>query len=119
MPSIRTTSIIDPPVRNGGMASSSSARPNRTPIPSGPSILCPEKTRKSTPSAVTSTGWCGTDCAAVGQHQRALPRAPARAISATGGIVPVTFDWWVTATILVRLGDHAVQVVQVEPPVGR
>ena len=64
LPSIRTTSIIDPPVRNGGMASSSSARPNRTPIPYGPSILCAEKTRKSAPSAVTSTGWCGTDWAA-------------------------------------------------------
>src|ERR1700721_4231851 len=64
LPSIRTTSIIDPPVRNGGIASSSSARPYSTPIPNGPSILCEEKARKSAPSAATSTGGGGTDGAA-------------------------------------------------------
>ena len=38
-----TVSIIEPPVRNGGIASSSSARPHSTPMPVGPSILWPEK----------------------------------------------------------------------------
>ena len=100
LPSIRTTSIIEPPVRKGGMASSRSARPNSTPIPYGPSILWLEKARKSTPSAATSTGWCGTDCAP-STRTSAPASCAALATSATGGIVPVTFDWWVTATSLV------------------
>ena len=56
-----TVSIIEPPVRKGGIAFSSSPRPYSTPIPLGPSILCPENAAKSTPSAWRSTGWCGTD----------------------------------------------------------
>ena len=44
-PAIRTTSIIDPPPRNGGIASSSSLRPHSTPTPDGPSSLWPVKTR--------------------------------------------------------------------------
>ena len=39
---MKTCSIIEPPVRNGGMVRSSSKRPYRQPIPDGPSILCPE-----------------------------------------------------------------------------
>ena len=47
-----TVSIIEPPVRNTGISSSSSGRPQSTPMPSGPNILCPEKARKSTPEVV-------------------------------------------------------------------
>ena len=36
-----TVRIISPPVRNGGIRSSSSARPHRAPAP-GPHSLCPE-----------------------------------------------------------------------------
>src|SRR3954452_1720583 len=57
---MRTSSIIEPPVRNGGSAASSSPRPHSTPTPDGPSILCPENAAKSTPSAVRLTGWGGT-----------------------------------------------------------
>jgi hypothetical protein len=43
-------------------------------------------------SAATSTGWCGTDWAA--SASTSAPRScAAAAISATGGIAPVTFDW--------------------------
>ena len=54
--SIQTLSIISPPPRKGGMASSSSRRAHSTPIPDGPSILWPEKPRKSAPSSGTFTG---------------------------------------------------------------
>ena len=37
-----TVSIIEPPVMNGGIAFNSSRRPYSTPMPLGPSILCPE-----------------------------------------------------------------------------
>ena len=40
---ISTTSIIEPPPMNGGMALSSSVRPHSTPTPDGPSILWPVK----------------------------------------------------------------------------
>ena len=86
---------------NGGMASSSSRLPHSTPMPDGPSILCAEKARKSAPSVVTSTGRCGTDWAPSATTSAPLAWASA-AISATGGTVPVTLDWCVTATILVR-----------------
>ena len=38
---MKTCSIIDPPVRNGGMAASSSYRPYSTPTPAGPQHLVP------------------------------------------------------------------------------
>jgi len=52
--------IISPPVKNGGIFSSSSRFPYRQPIPIGPISLWPEKARKSASSACTSTGICGT-----------------------------------------------------------
>ena len=58
-----TESIISPPVRNGGMALSSSSRPHSTPMPNGPNSLCAEKAKKSAPMACTSTWMCGVDCA--------------------------------------------------------
>ena len=58
--SIETVSIIEPPVINGGMAASTSVRPHKQPIPSGPSILWPLQAMKSTPSSATLTGICGT-----------------------------------------------------------
>ena len=41
-----TVSIIEPPVRNGGIASSSSRRPYSTPIPLGPEHLVPGERRE-------------------------------------------------------------------------
>ena len=66
-----TSRIMSPPPMNGGMAFSSSRRPHSTPMPVGPSILWPEKARKSMSSSCTSTGMCGTALARVQQHQRA------------------------------------------------
>ena len=63
-PSLRTSRIISPPPRNGGIASSSSARAHNTPMPVGPHILWPVKPRKSAPSACTSVGRWGTYWAA-------------------------------------------------------
>lgn len=60
-------------------------------MPLGPSILCPEKAAKSTPSAWRSTGWWGTDWQA--SRTVSAPTAPARATSsATGATAPVTFE---------------------------
>ena len=73
-----TLLIMLPPVRKGGMASSSSRRPHSAPIPDGPSILWPDRARKSTPSAVTSTGMCGTLCAASSTARRPASWASAR-----------------------------------------
>ena len=42
-PAKLTWLIISPPPRKGGIASSSSARPQRTPTPFGPKVLWPEK----------------------------------------------------------------------------
>mmetsp|Transcript_22211 Transcript_22211/g.40875 ORF Transcript_22211/g.40875 Transcript_22211/m.40875 type:complete len:211 (+) Transcript_22211:654-1286(+) len=56
-----TTLIISPPPFQGGIALNTSSRPHKKPIPVGPHILCPEATKKSTPSSWTSTGMCGTD----------------------------------------------------------
>ena len=86
-----TVSIIEPPVRNGGMGDSSSRRPYSTPIPLGPSILCPENAAKSTSRACKSTGWCGTDWQA--SSTVSAPTALARATSSsTGASAPVTFE---------------------------
>ncbi len=59
-PSRVTLSIMLPPPRNGGIASSSSMRPHSTPMPDGPHILWPEKATKSAPHACTSVALCGT-----------------------------------------------------------
>ncbi len=56
-----TVSIIEPPVRNTGISSRISGRPQSTPTPSGPSILWPLQAIRSTPRSATSTGRCGTD----------------------------------------------------------
>ncbi len=61
---IVTVSIISPPPWNGGSALSSSSRPQSTPMPVGPTVLWPVKTRKSAPEAATSTGSCGAACEA-------------------------------------------------------
>ena len=53
-----------PPIRNGSIARSSSARPQSAPIPLGPHILWPEIATKSPSSACTSTRMCGAACAA-------------------------------------------------------
>ena len=105
---------MDPPVRNGGIAASSSPRPHSTPTPDGPSILWPENAAKSTPSAVRFTGWCGTDWQA--SSTVSAPTARARdTSSATGRIVPSTLDWCANATTFVR--SRQLERVEVEPAV--
>ena len=79
--------IMLPPVMKGGIASSSSRRPHSAPMPDGPSILWPERARKSQSSALTSIGMCGADCAA--STRTSAPASWAIAtISASGLIVP-------------------------------
>src|SRR6202521_2699070 len=52
--------IMPPPVKNGGIESSSACWPHRMPTPVGPSILCDENAMKSAPQSCTSTGMRGT-----------------------------------------------------------
>ena len=96
-----TSPIMLPPARKGGIASSSSRRPQRAPTPVGPSILCEERAKKSQPRACRSTGMCGTLWA-----PSTRTTAPAwwarRATSATGVIVPRTLETWGSATSLTR-----------------
>ena len=101
VPAIDTTSIIEPPVMNGGIAASNSVRPQRQPIPNGPSILWPLQVRKSTPRVDTSILMCGT----LWQASKRINESTARASLTIAGMsftVPSKFDWWVNATILVR-----------------
>ena len=56
-----TSFIIAPPPWNGSISSRISCLPYKTPMPVGPSILCPEKARKSISKSLTSTGRWGTD----------------------------------------------------------
>ena len=89
--SIETFSIIEPPKRNGGRSSSNSLLPQSTPMPVGPSALCPEKVRKSTPSFSTSIALCGADWQA--SRTTTAPTSCARAtICSSGLIVPSTLD---------------------------
>ena len=59
-PSRRTSEIMLPPPRNGGIASSSASRPHSTPMPDGPTILWLLKATKSASHACTSVTLCGT-----------------------------------------------------------
>ena len=94
---MRTTSIMEPPVRNGG--SSLRCFEYSAPTPDGPHILCPENAAKSTSRAWKSTGMWGTDWQA--SSTVSAPTAFARrTISATSACAPVTLDWWVNATTL-------------------
>ena len=111
-PSSVTRVIMLPPVMNGGIASSSSRRPQSAPMPDGPSILWPERAAKSTPSAATSTGMCGTLCAA--SRTTSAPACVGRAaISATGLIVPSALLTWLMATSSAA-GEPRAEVVEVE-----
>ena len=65
-------------------------------MPVGPSILWLVNAMKSTPSACTSTGQCGTLCDA-STSTSAPAWWAARAISSTGLIVPSTFEMWTNA----------------------
>ena len=99
-PVMVTFSIIDPPVRKGGSSASNSLRPQKIPIPVGPTVLWPENARKSISRAFTSTGICGTDWQA--SKTTTAPTSCARfTISCNGIIVPRTFDWCVSATTFV------------------
>ena len=70
-------------------------------MPVGPTTLWPVKATKSAPAATTSTGICGTACAA--STTTSAPTSCARrAISATGLTVPSMLDTQVSETTLVR-----------------
>ena len=98
-PSLRTSRIISPPPRNGGIASSSSRRPHSAPMPDGPSILCAVMATKSASHACTSIARCGAACDA-----STSTCAPAAFAAATSGgmsfTVPSTFDIAVIASSL-------------------
>ena len=83
------------------MSSSTSRRPQTTPMPVGPKTLWPENTKKSAPMACTSTAMCETDCA---PSTSALAPAwwASSTICCTGTTVPSALETWVTETILVR-----------------
>ena len=70
-PSRRTSAIMLPPPRNGGIASSSSMRPHSTPMPDGPHILWLENATKSASQAWTSVALCGHVLAGVDDRERA------------------------------------------------
>ena len=88
--SIVTVVIMEPPVRNGGIAFSSSERPQGADS-GGASILWPENTAKSTSSALTSRGRCGADWQASSTTRAPTDRARATR-AATGLTVPRTLD---------------------------
>ena len=78
-----TSSTISPPRRNGSTSSITSGEMYSPPMPVGPAILWPENAMKSQPISCTSTGMCGTLCAA-STSTRAPTRCAASAISFTG-----------------------------------
>ena len=82
------------------MASSSSARPHRTPMPVGPIILWAEKAMKSTPSSRTSTGEWGTSCAPSATTTAPAAWAAVGDRGAPGLMVPSTLDMHETPTTL-------------------
>ena len=88
-PSNVTVSIMLPPPRKGGIASSSSMRPQSIPMPDGPHILWLENATKSASQAWTSVGLCGTNWQASTIVSAPASWAAAHS-SATGGSVPST-----------------------------
>ena len=98
-PSRRTSAIMLPPPRNGGVASSSSARPHRAPMPDGPHILWLEKAAKSAPHACTSVALWGTYWQASTTARAPASWAAAHS-SATGVSVPSTLLIAVTDSTL-------------------
>ena len=105
-----------PPPRNGGMASSSSARPHSTPMPDGPHILWLEKATKSASQACTSVALWGTYWQA-----STMASAPAAWAAAQRSVTGVR----VPSTLLIAVNDslgaveQAVEVGEVELAVGR
>ncbi len=92
---------MSPPPCQGGIASSSDARPYSTPMPVGPKTLCPENAKKSQSSAWTSTGRCGADWAP--STSVTMPRSRAcETIHRTGLMVPSALDRCATASRRVR-----------------
>ena len=88
-----------PPVRNGSIDSSSSARPRARRHPLGPHILWAEMAAKSQPSACTSTRRCGAAWAA--SATITAPCSCAHAASrSTGLTVPSEFETTPVATTL-------------------
>ena len=99
--SYQTSSTISPPVRNGSISSRSSLRPYSTPIPVGPSILWPDRAKKSQSKSITSTGMWGALWAA--STNTVAPIFLAFAVSSlTGFMVPTPLDICTIASSLVR-----------------
>ena len=100
-PLLLTDLIMFPPPRNGGIDSRISRFPASTPIPVGPSILCPLKTTQSASQSTAVALPCGTLWAA-STRTFAPTRCAASAILRTGLIVPSTFETAVILTSFVR-----------------
>ena len=105
-----------PPPRNGGVASSSSARPHSAPMPDGPHILWLENAAKSASHACTSVALWGTYWQA-----STMARAPASWAAAHSSVTGVS----VPSTLLIAVNDStlapsssAVEVGEVELAVG-
>ena len=112
-----TSRATSPPVRNGGIAASNSARPYTTPMPVGPNTLWPENARKSQSSARTSSGSCGADWQA--SSTTTVPLARARATSGAGSVmVPSTFDTWAKLSSFTRGVSSASNACRSSVPSG-
>ena len=99
-----TTSIMEPPVSTGGMASSSSSVATSAPTPVGPSILWLDRAMASTPAAdraAKSSGRCAADWHVSSTTSAPTARAAGR-MSSSGVIAPVTLEAWVRASTRVR-----------------
>ena len=109
-----TVSIMSPPKRNGDICRRSDSFPYSTRTERRQHLV-PEKARKSQPSDPTSTGMHGTDWAA-STRSRAPASCAIPAISATGLIVPRTFETWVQHTSRVRCPREEESSSRSSPP---
>src|SRR5439155_1196254 len=99
-----TSRIISPPPRSGSVASKSSCFPYKTPIPVGPSILCPLNARKSASRLCTSMGMCGAAWAA--STTQMAPTSCALFASAfvlAGGLFPQLVDRPMDVRVVARI----------------
>ena len=113
-----TVSIIEPPVRNTGISSSSSGRAQSTPMPSGPNILCPENAEEVDPEVVDVDRQVRHRLAGVEHHEGA------DGVGALGELCDRVERAEHVGDVgerehLGALGEQRVEVGEVEPAVGR
>ena len=112
-----TISIIEPPVRKTGIASSSSGRPQSTPTPSGPSILWPAEREEVDAELGDVDRQVRHRLAGVEHDERADLVRPGDELAHRVDACPRTLDAWVNAKTLVRSVTSASRSVEVEPAV--